>query len=60
MYEHDHSYKLLFSHAAMVKDLLRGFVHEAWVEELDFTSLEKVSGSFISDDLRSREDDLIW
>jgi predicted transposase/invertase (TIGR01784 family) len=60
MSEHDHSYKLLFSHATMVKDLLRGFVHEAWVEELDLASLEKVSGSFISDDLRSREADLIW
>ena len=27
--EHDASYKLLFSHARMVEDLLRGFVHEA-------------------------------
>lgn len=60
MYEHDHSYKLLFSHAAMVEDLLRGFIHEVWVEELDFTTWEKVSGSFISDDLREREEDLIW
>ncbi len=31
-----------------------------WVKELDFTTLEKVSSSFISDDLREREDDLIW
>jgi predicted transposase/invertase (TIGR01784 family) len=60
MHEHDYSYKLLFSHAAMVEDLLRGFIHEVWVKELDFTTLEKVSGSFISDDLREREDDLIW
>jgi predicted transposase YdaD len=60
MHKHDHSYKLLFSHAAMVEDLLRGFIHEVWVKELDFTTLEKVSGSFISDDLREREDDLIW
>jgi hypothetical protein len=40
---HDHSYKLLFSHPEMVADLLRGFVHEGWVEQLDFASLEKVS-----------------
>ena len=25
---HDNGYKLLFSHAEMVADLLRGFVHE--------------------------------
>jgi hypothetical protein len=25
--DHDHPYKLLFSHPEMVEDLLRGFVH---------------------------------
>ncbi len=44
----------------MVADLLRGFVHEAWVNQLDWTTLEKVNQSFISDDLREREDDVIW
>ena len=58
--EHDASYKLLFSHARMVEDLLRGFVHEAWVRDVDFTTLERVSDSQISDDLRSRRDDLVW
>jgi len=58
--DHDHSYKLLFSHPEMVADLLRGFVHEEWVAGLDFTSLEKVGGSYVTDDLREREDDVIW
>jgi Putative transposase, YhgA-like len=58
--EHDASYKLLFSHARMVEDLLRGFVHEAWIREVDFTSLERVSGSYVSEALRDREDDMIW
>jgi hypothetical protein len=58
--DHDHGYKLLFSHAAMVEDLLRGFVREAWVEQVDFATLEKVSGSYVSDDLRDREDDVVW
>jgi hypothetical protein len=58
--DHDHSYKLLFSHPEMVADLIRGFVREEWVEHLDFSSLEKVSGSYIADDLREREDDVIW
>lgn len=57
---HDNSYKLLFSHPEMVADLLKGFVKEAWVEQCDFATLEKVSGSYITDDLRDREDDLIW
>jgi predicted transposase/invertase (TIGR01784 family) len=60
MSHHDHSYKLLFSHPQMVQDLLQGFVHEAWVADLDFSTLERVSASFISEDLRRREDDIIW
>jgi predicted transposase YdaD len=58
--DHDHSYKLLFSHPEMVADLLRGFVREDWVQQLDFSSLEKVSGTYVADDLREREDDVIW
>ena len=60
MPDHDHSYKLLFSHAEMVRDLIRGFIHEEWVDQLDFSTLEKVNGSYVSDDLRGREDDIIW
>ena len=60
MVEHQNSYKLLFSHARMVEDLLKGFVKEEWVEQLDFTTLEKVSESYVSDDIRDREDDIVW
>jgi predicted transposase YdaD len=57
---HDNAYKNVFSHPKAVQDLLRGFVHEEWVQQLDYTTLEKVSGSYVSDDLRDREDDIIW
>jgi predicted transposase YdaD len=60
MAAHDESYRLLFSHARMVEDLLRGFVREAWVEELDFSTLERVPGRLVSDRLRRREADLLW
>ena len=60
MAEHDSSYKLLFSHREMVADLIRGFVRERWVEELDFSTLERVSEMRVSHDLREREDDMIW
>ena len=53
---HDNSYKLFFSHPEMVIDLLKGFVKEPWVGQCDFTTLEKVSGSYVADDLRDRED----
>ncbi|MBM0107116.1 Rpn family recombination-promoting nuclease/putative transposase [Steroidobacter sp. S1-65] len=57
---HDHSYKLLFSHPQMLRDLLEGFIRQDWLGQLDYDSLEKVNGSYITDDLRARADDVIW
>ena len=59
-HDHDHGYKLLFGHAEMVRDLLVGFVDEPWVKELRFDTLQRVSASYVSDDLRDREGDLVW
>jgi predicted transposase/invertase (TIGR01784 family) len=57
---HDSGYKQLFSFPTMVEELLRGFVRERWIDELDFDTLERKNGSYVSDDLREREDDIIW
>lgn len=47
---HDRSFRCLFSCPRMVRDLLRGFPPEPWVEWLDLTTLERVdppgSGTF--------------
>ncbi|MBF0230598.1 MAG: Rpn family recombination-promoting nuclease/putative transposase [Desulfamplus sp.] len=59
-HSHDTGYKLLFSHPELVRDLLTGFVKEDWVKEMDFTTLESVETSFVTDDLRERHDDKIW
>jgi hypothetical protein len=58
--EHDSGYKLLFSHPEMVRDLIRGFVHEDWVRDLDFSTLEKIPGSYVTPDLSTRESDVVW
>ena len=42
------------------EDLLRGFVREEWVDDLDFSTLERKNGSYVSDSLREREDDIVW
>jgi len=60
MVQHDNAYKLLFSHPEMVADLLRGFVRQDWIKQVDFATLEKVSGNFVNDDLQDRESDVIW
>ena len=58
--EHDHAYKLLFAHPELVADLLLDFVREPWVDALDLTTLERLSASFVSSELREREGDVIW
>lgn len=60
MASHDNSYKQLFSFPLVVRDFLTGYVNEPWVAELELTSLERVNGSYVTDDLRHREDDVIW
>lgn len=60
MADHDHAYKLLFSHAPLVTDLLQGFVAEEWVKQADFSTLERVGDGYVSDDLRERESDVVW
>lgn len=60
MADHDTGYKMLFSHPEMVADLLRGFIREDWVSQLDFSTLEQVPATFISDKGRKRESDVIW
>ena len=60
MAEHDNSYKLLFSEPKVVMDLLRGFIPEELVGQLDLQTLEPVKSTFVTDDLRDREDDIIW
>jgi predicted transposase/invertase (TIGR01784 family) len=58
--EHDGGYKLLFSHPEMVADLLRDFIHEDWVRDVDLSTLEQVPGSYVTPDLSSRESDIVW
>ena len=60
MADHDNGYKLLFSHSEMVRDLLKGFVPEEWVQDLDFSTLERFPASYVSHDLQSREGDVVW
>lgn len=57
---HDTAYRQLFSYPRMVRDLLRGYVHEPWMAQLDLDTLERMPDSFVSDDQRARSDDIIW
>ena len=57
---HDEHYKRLFAFPRMVEDLLRGFVADDWIDELDFSTLQKLSAEYVSDERRTRHGDTVW
>ena len=58
--QHDTGYKLLFSHPEMVRDLLTGYMPGAWLAQADFSTLERVNASYVSESERQRHDDMVW
>ena len=57
---HDENYKKIFSFPRMVEDLLRGLVPGDWLDEVDFSTLQKLSAEYVSDELRRRHGDSVW
>ena len=57
---HDSAYKNFFSNPEMVESLLRDFVPADFIRDLDFSTLERCSASYVTDDLRERHDDIVW
>ena len=56
---HDASYKRIFAHTRTMADLLRGFVGSL-AHHLDFTTLERLPASFVTEHLGQRHADLLW
>ncbi len=57
---HDEIYKKLFAFPRMVEDLLRGFVAGPRVDDIDFSTLQKLSAEYVSDELLKRHGDAVW
>ena len=57
---HDEHYKRLFAFPRMVEDLLRGFVAGDWIDDFDFSTLQKLSAEYVSDERRTRHGDTVW
>ncbi len=58
--EHDRIHRLIFSFPRMIEDLIRLCLGGAWVDRLDFSTLEKVPERLLSPDLLRREQDVLW
>src|SRR5580693_2767000 len=60
MPDHDALYHRLFSHPGMVAQLLREFVTEPWLPDLNLDGMERISAKFHADDGERRDTDVIW
>ena len=58
--DHDSSYKFLFANPEFVRDLVMGFIPDDWLQSLDYSTLEKIPSSYVSEDFKQREDDVVW
>lgn len=56
----DASYKQLFSNPELVRDLVIGFIPYPWLHGLDFSTLERIPCTYVTDDLRQRANDVVW
>ena len=57
---YDSHYKDLFSNPILVMELLKSFVDEDFISDLDFKTLKKLNTSFVTRKYRSREADVIY
>lgn len=58
--KHDKGYKYILSVKRMFVQLLRSFVDQGWVSKIDEDSVERIDKSFILQDFKEKEADLIY
>jgi Putative transposase, YhgA-like len=59
-HSHDTGYRLLFSHAEFVSDLIHGFVHDSRIQSLDLSTLEQMPANYVTETFEQRANDVVW
>jgi predicted transposase YdaD len=57
---HDTSYRFLLSSKKLFVELLRSFVHKGWVQRIDETNVQEIPHSFVLQDFKRKEADLVY
>lgn len=57
---HDTSYRFLLSSKKLFVELLRSFVHQGWVSSIDEANVQPIPHSFILQDFKRKEADLVY
>lgn len=57
---HDRGYKWLLSSREIFLQLLKSFIHQPWVDEIDENEIRRADKSFITKDFLEKEADLVY
>ena len=57
---HDAVYKKFFSNPNVVRSFLQDFVPGDYIDDLNFSTLERLSGNYVSNTLNVRSNDIVW
>lgn len=57
---HDNGYKTLLRNRTIFRQLIQTFVDEPWVNDLDFSQAETIETTFIDEEYRQTQSDLIY
>ena len=57
---HDPLYKQFFSYPQMVESLLRDFVPEEFVKDLNFSTLKRCFNTYVTKNMREKRNDTVW
>jgi len=61
MPRHDSAYRSLFSHPAMMAELLQGVVRQPWLAQVDLSTLERINGEHVAArGGKRRTSDMVW
>ncbi|WGU95030.1 Rpn family recombination-promoting nuclease/putative transposase [Paenibacillus dendritiformis] len=59
-HRHDTSYRFLLSSKKLFVELLRSFVQKEWVKRIDETNVQEIPHSFVLQDFKRKEADLVY
>lgn len=57
---HDKRYRRFFSNPLIIEELMKYFVDEKFADELDFSRMELQNTSFVNEEHKRSEADMIW
>lgn len=58
--QHDTSYRFLLSSKKLFVELIRSFVQRGWVEAIDEEQVEEITHTFVLQDFKRQEADLVY